>query len=602
MSEATIVFVHSGENPIPSCMIDTVLITGQVAKKSNILILTNERHFASLKSDLGKEIKPSSGKILLVAIEHLPRFYSKEFEQSSKSDKDFRNGFWFATSNRFMLIADLMRALRLENCVHLENDVVIYFDPQEKLEEFRAHARFAIPFDRARAIPGIVWYKDAEIAGDLAEYINQRSEKPDFDVLREFCDAHPEGAKPLPTMDPKYVLENGLDPTKYCLGYEEFGGVFDAAALGQYLGGVHWMNNPYDTRFFENESSDLRAPEYSFGWNKKDLSRYPTMTYRGLSTKILSLHAHSKDCKGVSPFNTGGVGATASLITGERLQSLADLTISSDEVTNFHGRENIGTKHFLEIPKNIPHPAHPNLRIYKAPTVEFIDICKKASTIFIYTHLLPYFKYFIAPRLENPFTLMSHNSDHPVGIRDLDLLNHPCLKKWYAQNVEINHSKLEALPIGLANKQWGGEKLELLEAEGRRSKKSKLVYANFSLATNSSRKEVVAKIQGVPGVTLQTESLDFKNYVEELAAHKFSICPRGNGLDTHRFWESQYLDTIPIIVKADWTKAYSDLPVLVLDSWDELANINLEQTYIKISSTLFDRKSLQLDYFKKLIQ
>jgi hypothetical protein len=42
--------------------------------------------------------------------------------------------------------------------------------------------------------------------------------------------------------------------------------------------------------------------------------------------------------------------------------------------------------------------------------------------------------------------------------------------------------------------------------------------------------------------------LPYNQYLEQLAEHRFCLCVRGNGLDTHRFWESLYLKVIPIVI------------------------------------------------------
>ena len=45
-----------------------------------------------------------------------------------------------------------------------------------------------------------------------------------------------------------------------------------------------------------------------------------------------------------------------------------------------------------------------------------------------------------------------------------------------------------------------------------------------------------------------SQSTDFKSYLTELKQHRFCLCLRGNGLDTHRFYESLLMGTIPVIV------------------------------------------------------
>jgi hypothetical protein len=129
--------------------------------------------------------------------------------------------------------------------------------------------------------------------------------------------------------------------------------------------------------------------------------------------------------------------------------------------------------------------------------------------------------------------------------------------------------------------------------------KTHLLYVNFSSSTHEGRKKIIDAVSQVPKVTLG-EPVDFESYLMQMAKHKFCLCPRGNGIDTHRFWEAQYLNTIPIVLSRDWTPAYSNLPILVVDSWEDLLQINLEKAYIQISNTSHNRTSLGLSYYAKL--
>lgn len=584
--------MHSGVALPPICMVDSVAIASQVAVKSQIIVLVNQMHILSLQEQIKERHQLQADNIQWISIESLgEQNLSAQFSSSAKADKEFRGGFWLQTANRFMLIADLMQFLNLHNCLHLENDNVLYFDPSAKLEAFRAHARFAIPFDRSRAIPGVVWYQDPEIAQDLAHYIQDRSEIPDFDVIRQFCDSGQYNAKPLPTMSPGYVRAMGLDPKTYCDGYEAFGGIFDAAAIGQYLGGVDPRNIAGDTRFFVNETSDLDLRMATLQWDFANHKRSPALKFGDESVNVLTVHAHCKNSLGVSPFNCSPITSTDQLITGERFQEQVALTISSEEVTRFHGRENIRSLGYLEIPTKEKRKFFKTKKIEDAPSEHWIDECKNVKTIFVYTHLLPYFKKYVLARLEKPFILVTHNSDHGVTLDDLDILNHPSLIKWYAQNCECSHSKLVALPIGLTNRQWGAQKLEQLIHATKKQRKTKLLYLNFSEHTHPGRVGLKSLLAGLNGVT-HSENVSYEQFLSELSDHKFCICPRGNGIDTHRFWESQYLDTIPIVLKSDWTAAYSGLPVLLVNQWSDLIELDLEKTYIEISCNNFNRQSL----------
>jgi hypothetical protein len=294
----------------------------------------------------------------------------------------------------------------------------------------------------------------------------------------------------------------------------------------------------------------------------------------------------------VSPFNHGVPTQDAQLITGERLQALADLTVSTAAITAFHGRDNIRSNALVEIGQN-------EQQQLLVPDAALIAACQQARVLFVYTHLLEYFRLYIAPCLHQPFVLISHNSDHTVGLQDLDLLNHPQLVHWWAQNVDVAHSRLSALPIGLANRQWGADKLEQLLAAAQHIHKDRLLYANVAL-THPSRTQALAAAKQVAGATFES-GLDYPAYLASMARHQFCLCPRGNGLDSHRLWEALYLDCIPIIVKADWTAAYSGLPLLVLAQWEALPTINLTQAYQRIKATTYRFDSLRLNHFAQAI-
>ena len=585
----TIIFVHSGTAVPPLCMVDSVAIACSVAQSSQVLVLADRVHISALQEKMQARHHAHPHNLKWVSIELLGNGgLSKQFLSNTKANKNFRDGFWIQTANRFMLIADLMILLSLENCLHLENDNVLYFDPSSKLEIFKSYARFAIPFDRKRAIPGVVWFKDARIATALACYIHERSDEHDMDVIRQFCDSGLHDTKPLPTMSPGYVRAMGLPAKAYSQGYKEFGGIFDGAAIGQYFGGVDPRNIAGDTRFFVNETSDLDLRRAVLTWKYDKQKRTPILKFDDDYVNVLTVHAHSKDSLGVSPFNCSQIISEDELITGERIQEKVFLTISSKEVSLFHGRENIRSRIYLEIPTKAKRKFLSIKKIEDNPDEQWITECQNAKSIFVYTHLLPYFKKYVLSVLKEPFILVTHNSDHGVTLEDLGILNNPFLVKWFAQNCEFSHEKLIALPIGLANRQWGKEKITQLLETTRKYIKSKLLYANFSGHTHSSRYSLQNIISNMSNVT-NNNNLPYDKYLEELANHKFCLCPRGNGIDTHRFWEAQYLNTIPIILKSDWTAAYSGLPILLLDEWMDLLTIKLDEAYISLLQILIDQ-------------
>lgn len=78
--------------------------------------------------------------------------------------------------------------------------------------------------------------------------------------------------------------------------------------------------------------------------------------------------------------------------------------------------------------------------------------------------------------------------------------------------------------------------------------------------------------------------------------HKYAICPEGNGIDTHRFWECLYMNTIPICLKNKVTKHYKQyFPIILLNNWEEL-------DVSKLSYSTIDHQYLHMDWIIKQIR
>jgi len=75
-----------------------------------------------------------------------------------------------------------------------------------------------------------------------------------------------------------------------------------------------------------------------------------------------------------------------------------------------------------------------------------------------------------------------------------------------------------------------------------------------------------------------------------------AICPRGNGLDTHRLWECFYLDVIPIMIEADVVNI-DNLPIIILNSWDDFNEDQLYKEFTNIKNS-----KVTMSYYKDLIQ
>lgn len=244
-------------------------------------------------------------------------------------------------------------------------------------------------------------------------------------------------------------------------------------------------------------------------------------------------------------------------ISGEQIQEMADIYLGQEEDFKY------------------------NPRIWKQKNkLVYINTINKPFSnpriIFCYSHLIKLLsdkiKYFI-----NPFILITHNSDQNIDSNEIvnSIISNDKLIKWYAQNTTVNNEKLHPIPIGIANMQWPhGRDFMNFVSSNPKIVKTKLVYFNFSISTNSSKRNecynALSTKNGL-GPWLNTVS-PFEN-CKRLAEYQFCICPEGNGYDTHRLWECLYLNCIPIVKNSPFIQIlmkYFNFPIVILNNWNDL--------------------------------
>lgn len=209
---------------------------------------------------------------------------SYNFENYSQLDKSFRNGFWHLCSLRFFYIFSYMEKYNITNCIHLENDVISYVN-FDKIEHLFDKNRVYVTFDsESRVIPGIMFIPNVLAFLPIIE--NYNFGLNDMQNLARFNENIIEY---LP-------IYSGTNSTIYDRNFNHFNCIFDAAAMGQYLGGVDKRNQDGDTRGFINETCLIKYNNYSFYWLQEDNNNYaPYVIMNNKLIKIINLHIHSKD-------------------------------------------------------------------------------------------------------------------------------------------------------------------------------------------------------------------------------------------------------------------------------------------------------------------
>ncbi|NBU34186.1 hypothetical protein EB118_04815 [bacterium] len=630
-----LVYVHIGTE-IPECLVDsiyqTLLVCGGRVKIYVILHDTLVEDFNKKITEFNLDTFLRTKDTFINLVQTIPigiiehslldnvhfNKYKNAISNKYTNQFAFRNGFWISTTSRFFYIYGLMSLFKLENLYHIENDVMLY-----DYLDFRNPEKITVVKDApGRVIPCLLHFPNAKLLGGLVSYIAQRMhESTQFLNDMELIGSYSE------TVDLSIFPNDTLK-------------VYDGAAVGQYLGGVDLKNlkeyqaaNGKDKKLMEfmnpsvhfvNETSVIKPDKMvhiktnvMFDHSLTGL-RVFMMRSQG-DTKyntIQNLHIHSKQLYQFSSVMTTGFG---DIISGDRITSLADFVILTSDILQFHQ----GIKNYAKDIMLIRDFNNVNI---KAMTEYFAEFCKTHDTdtikLFVYTHILKRCTEEIFSKLQDKFNfiLYLHNSDHPFDISYSHLVDSKNIKHIYAQNVTypVYNKKITLLPIGIANAMWPhGDLISLYDTLRRtyKNRKSKSVYVNINPGTYGYRREFLEAIKRT-GCLEVYGSKAYPEYLEELSQHRFCLCLRGNGVDTHRFWEAVYLGVIPIIVNNSATKMDSfvkyleqlDIPFYEIkkDSLEAITNKYTERYFnenlyrelaISKGNGIFNLNALKLDYY-----
>lgn len=201
----------------------------------------------------------------------------------------------------------------------------------------------------------------------------------------------------------------------------------------------------------------------------------------------------------------------------------------------------------------------------------------------------------------------------------------------YSWNITINHDKLTPIPIALNFKRHYGSIITWLSNNKTNEKTihfpEKMVCFNCNLNTSKDRlilKNVIdnnmsefcdklpyvqqIKTEFIPSEIegrIKVDITDPKCY-NEWVNYKFILSPEGAGIDCHRTWEALMIGCIPIVKSSGINELYNDLPVIVVNSWNDLNKTFLNNKYNEIienkKNNKYNYNKLYLNYWCDLIQ
>lgn len=633
----SLVYVHIGDT-VPQCLYHSVyqsiLVNGGSTKT---YIIVEEQCVNGVKGEINSfnlDVYLKNGdwrsSVHVISLSTLQKQlqsdmafndYTKTINNKFGNIGAFRGGFWISTTARFFYIKIFMQLLKLQRVFHIENDIMLYEDLNEVYRKFNKHAEdlakhnaysdemneiggsvgskntcnkiWTVQDAPDRVVPSILFFPNWESVADLTQFITDQ-------VIQS------------------HVFQNDMNilgkyPNKICLPlFPNWEYQFDGAAIGQYLGGVDLRNvqsgiesNPVarfinNTVGFVNETSIFKPDKYTFTKSvvyprssKLGYSVYNCNTKDNTVSRVANLHIHSKE---LYQFSSVFDLKFVDIITGDRILSLCDYVICTRDIYDFHkGIDRFAKDVILVNDWNNVN----TLRLNQIFWEHVSNNRNNGGTIklFIYTHILRAFADMVLPFLDPNlrFVIYTHNSDHPFDSSYTKLLQSPMIKHVYAQNIDfsLDTTKLTLLPIGIANSMWPhGDIVELYTVMSQTYNKAKTrdIYVNINPNTYGYRRDLLDAIRKTKCWEL-SQSKPYGDYLRELAQYRFCLCMRGNGLDTHRFWECLYLGVIPVIINNKQTQCKNFIKYLrrLAVPFIELSEDNLEDMCKKYPGSVFNQ-------------
>ena len=225
------------------------------------------------------------------------------------------------------------------------------------------------------------------------------------------------------------------------------------------------------------------------------------------------------------------------------------------------------------------------------------------EVIFCKSELVPELQRRIPSQFQGKILIAGNSDVEFVEIKDLPLF---AFERFFLQNSMISeNTRVFTLPIGIENLSLGQNGLPWLMRSNRAwdSRKNKILVGPFS-PTHEDRDELMQLDAELPFISKISFNVSPRQLYRLQTQFKYVACPRGNGIDTHRFWEVLYRGAVPVVKKSNWSSSLKilNLPMLEVDSWsgEDLQNAMQNSNISNFKPK--DLSSLWAEHWKALFQ
>jgi hypothetical protein len=473
----------------------------------------------------------------------------------------YRKRFWYLTSLRFLALRESIRELGIGNCIHVESDYLLYVTEDALVSRVPDDCILALNCERPYVIPGMIFIRGEEGASLACSCVYEGLVKglADFDSLQSLVDSERPGVYVFPTLG---WLNNAAIRRRPTIDLE--GAILDAAALGHAILGT-------DRRPFRSNVetyTDLGEDDLVYFKNPARCDQ-PLLRKGGRLYPIWGLHTHAKRLECLATFY-----GSLDPISGCKCLEWADQVICLSQGFAYASRVGIERDRIILLNEESSLPPAGSIlavsgdEIYALPTNWMMKVRALGGLVFL---------------------VVNSDRDHDATELHRTFGERNVL---FAQNLlpsPIEHRNIRPLPIGVQNRIWPE-----VNVHSVMTSRARKVFGILSSLASTHRSRIPAVFWSLVMAT----RLPHLEKPLEIRVHKwmgmlrglyrslrtghvhgyrmplnrwrtllrgsfFVLSLRGNGADTHRFWEGQYHGAIPLLRPEDDLPAYSGWPRLV---------------------------------------
>jgi hypothetical protein len=184
---------------------------------------------------------------------------------------------------------------------------------------------------------------------------------------------------------------------------------------------------------------------------------------------------------------------------------------------------------------------------------------------------------------------------------------------WFSPNVTHAHPRVSAIPLGLGtpNDSLTLKHADFLVASKKELPKDHWLLVSFRPETNPHVRQPIYDhfehlSQNESWITFQSphdpSPTANNDFLSALLSHYFVLCPPGNGVDTHRLWETLAAGSYPVIWISEAMRPFESLPIVFVNHIEEITLDFLKKQLPQLEEKKKNLFMLEMLFWKHKIQ